>query len=156
MLSIVFVVAMGCGPNKLTGKAEVQGSVPGFSLSSSNGFSIGRTMPPNAEIMIATTELACLTIDTSDHVTIDLGDMSPGTYRIRSGYPYRTSLAHDEARAHACPAQRTKLPCDEKVTGGTVTITRYDADGAGVIEGTFDIVFADGEISGSFTAPRCD
>ena len=60
-----------------------------------------------------------------------------------------------QARAHACPAD-SSTPCHDLVRDGKVTITRVDPGTGGAVEGSFELTFADGEVSGSFSAVRCN
>jgi hypothetical protein len=106
--------------------------------------------------MIALHDLACGYVGRSDHLTIDLGGIGVGTYTVAVGYPFLSNLHRDEARVHACRAQASQQPCDQQAIGGQIAISRYDADASGGVEGTFDVKFVDGEVSGSFQAPRCD
>ena len=150
-----------CGPPTIVGTADVQGSVSGVAFTSTKAQSIVRTLPAsgdpqNGEIMIALGDLACGWVGRSDHLTLDLGGIGVGTYTVVKGYPFLSSLHHDQARAHACRAQSMQTTCDQHVLGGQIVITRYDADASGGVEGTFDVKFVDGEVSGSFQAPRCD
>ena len=159
-LLAVVVGFVACGPPALVGSADVQGSVSGVAFTSPKAQSIVRTLPAsgdpqNGEIMIALHDLACGWVGRSDHLTIDLGGIGVGTYTIVTGYPFLTSLHRNEARVHECTGGSSQT-CDQKVIGGQVAISRYDADASGGVEGTFDVKFVDGEVSGSFQAPRCD
>ncbi len=154
LLAFGCTAQIGVGP----GEGSVQGDLQGLTLSCTAGVAIARSFPPGTEIKIAPGGLACDALKASDRITIDLGDAVVGTYTVVRGYPAKPLLAGFQARAHACAAQLpdgTTPPCHDQVRAGTVTITRYDPDPGGRIEGTFDVTFADGALSGSFSAARC-
>jgi hypothetical protein len=90
-------------------------------------------------------------------LTIDIGSAQPGTFTVVKGYPASTALASFQARAHACPRgnQGQTGLCFDQVVSGTVTITRVDPPG-GFVDGTFDVTFSTGHLTGAFTARRCD
>jgi hypothetical protein len=139
------------------GSARITGSLPGLSLATDDGPAIVRANLPTLQVKLAPSALTCGATQDSDRVTIDIGSAQPGTFTVVKGYPSSTSLAAFQARAHACPGgnQGQTGACYEQVVGGTVTITRVD-DPGGFIDGTFDVTFSSGEISGSFSARRCD
>ena len=152
---------LACGHPKIVGSATVHGDLANMPLASTNAQSILRTKttngdPSNGELMIADGDLACDFVARSNHLTIDLGGIGVGTYTVVAGYPTMSRLGRWEARVHACPPQRSGGACDEKVLGGQVVVTSYATDASGEAEGTFDLKFADGELTGTFTAPRCN
>lgn len=152
--------APGCGGQEpvAPGVGTIRGGIAGLSLACEPGVAVARAFPPTTEIKLAAGGLACDALQSSDRLTIDLGDAAVGTYAVVVGFPAKPKLARFQARAHACPAQRpdgTDPPCHDQVRSGTVTVTRYDGAPGGRIEGTFDITFADGQVSGSFSAARC-
>jgi hypothetical protein len=158
-ISCLFVLcAIGCGSMKTderhAGTGSIQGEVQGLSLASTSGVSIARSFPPSTEIKIAPDSVSCETVQAGERITIDLGGASPGQYTVVKGYPSKADLSTNQARAHACPADGS--PCHDLVRSGTVTVSRYDSEVGGHVEGTFEITFADGTVSGSFSAIRCD
>jgi len=150
-----FVLGLAsCGLEMHSGEARVDGSIQGLNVSSPNAAAIA--INQGTRVRLAATNLACeLTLGGADHVTIDLATPSTGTFHLIPGYPLQSSLSALQARAHACPADKT-APCHDMVQNGTVTITRFDSQVGGTIEGTFAITFRDGQVSGAFTALRCD
>ena len=154
------LVALGCAAQVgvATGEASVQGDLQGLALSCSAGVAVARSLPPTTQLKIAASGLACDALTASDRLTIDLGDAAVGTYTVVSGYPARPLLARFQARAHACAAplaDGTTPPCHDQLRAGTVTVTRYDPEPGGRVEGTFDLTFADGQLTGTFSAARC-
>lgn len=154
------LAALGCAAQigVSPGEGSVQGEVRGLTLSCTRGVAVARSFPPTTEIKIAPAGLACDALKASDRLTIDLGDAAVGTYTVVVGFPAKPLLARFQARAHACAAQLadgTTPPCHDQVREGTVTLTRYDAEPGGRIEGTFDVTFADGQVTGTFSAARC-
>lgn len=154
------LAALGCAAQigVAPGEAAVQGEVRGLPLACSAGVAVARSFPPTTEIKIAPGGLACDALKASDRLTIDLGDAAVGTYTVVTGFPAKPTLARFQARAHACAAQLadgTTPPCHDQVRTGTVTITRYDPEPGGRIEGTFDVTFSDGQLAGTFSAARC-
>ena len=140
-----------------TGTATASGTVPGLALDSPTARSIARSEPPFTQLMIAPTELTCSVIDTSDHITIDLGAQTTGTYVVVKGFPTKPGLSGFQARAHACPAAATNAaPCHDQILKGQVVVMKYDAAPGGKVEGTYELTFADGTITGSFSALRCN
>lgn len=143
------------------GSATMQATVPGLTLNSATAVAIARTRAPTLQIKLAVSSLTCTSTLGPDHITIDLGALTTGTFTVVKGYPQTQSLASFQARAHACngsspgAADAGPTGCHEEVTSGDVTITRLD-DPGGIVEGSFDVVFVDGEISGDFSARRCD
>ena len=143
----------------LNGPATITSTLPGVALESKGGFSIARLIAPNLEVRVAANVVSCSNTTSADHLSIDFGGVTVGDYDVVKGYPLKTSLAGFQARAHACPASATPdsgpaSPCHEAVRSGKVSVTRVD-DPGGVVEGTFDVVFADGEVKGTFSAARC-
>jgi prepilin-type processing-associated H-X9-DG protein len=141
------------------GVGTIHGEITGLSLACDAGPAVARSFPPTTELKLAASGLACDALQISDRLTIDLGDATVGTYAVVVGFPPKPSLARFQARAHACPAQHsdgTSSPCHDQVRGGTVSVTRYDGAPGGRVEGTFDVTFADGHVTGSFAAARCD
>jgi hypothetical protein len=155
----LLVLASGCSTHPpATGEGSIDGGIEGLSLACASGVAVSRSFPPTTEIKIAAGALDCSSMLASDRLTIDLGDQQVGTYTVVAGYPLKPNLARFQARAHACPAQLpdgTNPPCHDQVRGGTVDVTRYDAEPGGRIEGTFDITFSDGHVTGTFSAARC-
>jgi hypothetical protein len=154
------LAALGCAAQigVAPGEGTVQGDLRGLPLACDAGVAVARSFPPTTEIKIAPSGLACDALKASDRLTIDLGDAAVGTYTVVMGFPAKPLLARFQARAHACAAQLadgTTPPCHDQVRAGTVTITRYDPEPGGRIEGTFDVTFADGQLSGTFSATRC-
>jgi hypothetical protein len=152
------VVLFGCSmktEERHAGSGAMAGSITGLTLACDDGVSIARSFPPSTEIKVAPNGVSCETVRDGDHVTIDLGDSKPGTYTVVKGFPIKADLSSAQARAHACPSDPAK-PCHDLVRGGSVKVTRIDPDTGGAVEGTFELEFADGNVSGSFSAIRCN
>lgn len=139
------------------GIATTTGTIEGLTLASDHGVSIARSFPPTMELKIAIDALTCTETQASDRITIDVGGSTPGTYTVVKGFPNKTSLAAFQARAHACPKKVGDVPsaCHESVVSGKVVLTRVDPEVGGVVEGTFDLTLADGDVHGTFSATRC-
>ena len=160
-LSLAFVT-IACSPVKpdpgpAPGKGTITGSIEGLTLASDHGVSIARSFPPTIELKIAIDGLTCGDTQGSDRITIDVGASAPGTYTVVRGYPNKASIAGFQARAHACPKTIDDQPsaCHESVSAGKVVLTRVDDEIGGLVEGTFDLTFADGSVQGTFSATRC-
>ncbi len=140
------------------GSGVIHGQVEGLALACKDGVSIARSFPPTTEIKISPGGVTCGTVQGGDRVTIDLGDARVGTYTIVRGYPSKSSLSRDQARAHACPAKVSDVdpPCHDLVLSGDVRVTRYDPEPGGRIEGTFRVSLADGDVTGAFSAVCCN
>ncbi|MGZ3423312.1 MAG: hypothetical protein ACXVEE_35955 [Polyangiales bacterium] len=152
------VVVLGCSletDERHAGTGAITGDLENLALACDSGVSIARSFPPSLEIKIARGGVSCETVQSGDRVTIDLGDASPGTYTVVTGYPQKAKLSAAQARAHACSAD-TAQPCHDLVRSGSVTVTRLDPDIGGIVEGTFELDFADGNLTGSFAAVRCN
>lgn len=150
--------ALGCSvktEERHAGSGAMAGGLTGLALSCDDGVSIARWFPPSMEIKVATAGVSCETVQDGDRITIDIGDTKPGTYNVVTGFPNKANLSAAQARAHACPADSSK-PCHDLVRDGKVTVTRVDPGTGGAVEGTFELTFADGEVSGSFSAVRCN
>lgn len=159
--SFVVLALVGCGseePELRAGDGVIHGQVEGLALASKDGVSIARSFPPTTEIKISPGGVACEAVQGGDRITIDLGDSRVGRYTIVVGFPRKSSLSRDQARAHACPAKTgpEDPPCHEQVVSGDVIVTRYDPDPGGRIEGNFRISFVDGDVTGTFSALRCN
>ncbi|MGZ3455917.1 MAG: hypothetical protein ACXVEF_40300 [Polyangiales bacterium] len=151
---LVALAIPACGDiPKHSGSARIDGTVEGLTLASSEAVAISFEL--GRRLRLAASGVACERIHDGDNLTIDLANASTGTFHVVPGFPDNGSLTGQEARAQACPTDAA-LPCHRLVRSGTITITRLDAGIGGVVEGTFDVVFADGEVSGSFSALRCD
>lgn len=170
LVVLPLVALLGCGsppsedafaaptPQKegASGTATIDGTLDGLSLDSSTARAIARVTSPTVEIMLAPTTLDCRTMGTTDHLTIDLGAEATGTYAVMKGYPKKPSLQGFEARVHACPANLQDVQCREDVLGGRVDVTRFDGAAGGSVVGTYTLQFANGTLSGTFSALRCD
>jgi hypothetical protein len=163
-LQVVCCAVLACSPIKPAdpgpqpGKGTITGGIDGLALATDRGVSIARAFPPSTEVKIAIDGLTCTDTQASDRVTIDLGSSQPGTFTVVKGYPSKTSLASFQARAHACPMMidpQQPSACHESLTAGIVVVTRVDPDVGGVVEGTFDLTFVDGQVKGTFSATRC-
>ena len=139
------------------GSTSIHSTLPTLALDTDDGPAVARTSLPTLQLKLAPSTLTCTSTLESDRVTIDVGSLQPGTFTVVKGYPASTSLAGFQARAHACPGgnQGQTGTCYDQVIGGTVTITRVD-DAGGFVDGTFDVKFSTGEISGAFSARRCN
>lgn len=156
------MAAAGCSslapePQFHAGTGTMKGTLPTLALETNTGVAVSRSFPPSTEIKIGASGVACESLDAGDRITIDIGAAAPGVYTLVKGYPNKADLSTAQARAHACPANSndTAVPCHNLVKSGTVTITRFDGGKGGIIEGTFQISFADGDVSGTFSALRC-
>jgi hypothetical protein len=147
---------LGCGSAEThTGSGTIVGTVEGMNLASNQGVAIARMFPPTTEIKVSPSGVTCEAVQAGDRITFDLGAEKTGTYTIMVGYPNKALLTAAQARAHVCPAGGD-APCHSQVRSGTVTVTRFDAQEGGRIEGSYDLVLADGKVSGTFSAYRCD
>lgn len=162
-LVLVFVlpVLAGCAAEqeKHAGEATIVGTVDGLQLASDRGVSIARMFPPTTELKVSPGGVACEDTQGGDRITFDLGDDKPGSYTVVVGYPSKAGLSAAQARAHVCPARpdgAEQPPCHDLVRSGTVTVTRFDASKGGRIEGSYELVLVDGNVSGTFSAYRCD
>ena len=145
------------GPS--VGTASVTGTVTGLALESPDAQSIVRMYPPHLQLKIAIASLDCTSTQKSDHLTFDLGSAQPGTYTIVKGYPSETSLSGFQARGHACPATvdpDATPACHNSVLSGSITLTAVGDAARGRVDGSFELVLADGKVTGTFSALRCD
>jgi hypothetical protein len=156
------VVLFGCSmktEERHAGSGAMAGSITGLTLACDDGVSIARSFPPSTEIKVAPNGVSCETVRDGDHVTIDLGDSKPGTYTVVKGFPIKADLSSAQARAHICPAKpegQDQPPCHDVVRSGRVTVTKFDDGKGGRVEGTYELELADGKVSGTFSAYRCD
>lgn len=152
-----FAACSTVGP--ATGKAQITTTIPGVTLTSNEAVSIAREELPTTQLKVGLDNVACDSSLDANRITIDIHSVHVGTFTVREGYPSLDKLVAGEARAHVCPPQpagtTNPAPCHEQVRTGTVTVTRYDRAVGGTIEGTFQITFADGDVTGSFSALRC-
>jgi hypothetical protein len=138
------------------GSGTIVGGVDGLPLATENGVSIARSFPPGLEVKVSPGGLSCEAVQGGDRVTIDLGAARPGTYAVVVGYPNKATLSPNGVRVHVCPAKEANLPCHNQVRGGTVVVRTVEDVSNGRVEGTFEIELADGAVSGSFSAVRCN
>ena len=154
-LAALAALALACSPvPPATGQASVHGTVSGLMLEGEQGYAIAH----GNELKLSASPISCSDSLHTDHVTIDLGAATVGSYDVVPGYPLREHLAPAQARAHACPAatDSTGKGCFNDVHTGNIAITRYDPSPGQKIEGTFTLTFGGGELTGSFLAMRCD
>jgi hypothetical protein len=161
-LILPLVVALsGCGAHdeKHAGEATIVGTVQGLELATDHGVSIARMFPPTTEVKVSPSGVACEETQAGDRITFDLGDEKPGLYTVVVGYPSKADLSAAQARAHVCPAKPEggeQPPCHDVVRSGEVTVTRFDSNKGGRVEGSCKLELADGSVSGTFSAYRCD
>lgn len=146
------------GPS--VGTASVTGAVTGLSLESPNAVAIARAFPPHLQLKIALAPLNCTVTEATDHLTFDLASADVGTYTVVKGYPAETALGSFQARGHACPAKGVDPDatpaCHNMVLSGSVVLTKVDPDPRGMVVGSFELILADGKVTGTFSALRCD
>ncbi len=151
--------ACGSHEEHHAGTATIIGTVEGLHLESDHAVSIARMFPPSTELKVSPSGVACEETQGGDRITFDLGDEKPGLYTVVVGYPSKTGLSPAQARAHACAAKpegSDQPPCHDLVRSGQVNVTRFDTAKGGLIEGTYTLELADGKVSGTFSAYRCD
>ena len=162
---------LGPGTADLRGTAQITGGVTGVPMDTTTGVSIAKLEPPALQIKIAVSAISCTATDVADHITIDVANAAVGSYTVVKGYPRLPDLAGFQARAHICPAKVDATsdagvsetgfdagppPCHDQLRVGTVELTRVDNKVNGTIEGKFDLTFTDGQVTGTFSAPRCN
>ena len=160
---VTLIVTLGCSPvqpRPTSGPAVIEGAVTGLALASPHALSIARHTPgaSNLQLKLAALNLTCTLTEAADHLTFDLGAEKVGTYVIGKGYPTLTTVGQDQARGHACPGNSdpTSGPgCHDAVLSGSITITKIGGL-EDPVEGTFVLKLIDGDVSGSFSAYRCD
>lgn len=146
----------GCGSGEThTGSGTIVGTVEGMKLASDRGVSIARMFPPTTEIKVSPSGVTCESVQGGDRITFDLGAQKTGYYTVVTGFPNKANLSAAQARAHICAAG-DDTPCHDQVRSGTVTVTRFDGGEGGVIEGKYELELADGKVSGTFSAYRCN
>lgn len=151
----------GCGlgsPEHHYGEGTISGTLEGMELETDHGVSIARSFPPMTEVKVSPGGLECEFVQSGDRLTFDFGAQTTGQYTVVVGYPSMAGLSAAQARAHVCPAKHgdDEAPCHNQVRSGTLSITRYDTSPGGRVEGSYHVVLADGELSGTFSAYRCD
>jgi hypothetical protein len=153
----VFALLLGCGsPEHHTGSGTIVGTVEGMNLASDHGVAIARMYPPLTQIKVSPSGVTCETVQAGDRVTFDIGAEKVGVYTVVVGYPNKALLSAAQARAHVCPVNdSSESQCHDQVRSGKVTITRFDGGEGGTIEGSYELELADGKISGTFSAYRC-
>ncbi len=153
-----FALLVGCGSpaENRTGSGTIVGTVEGMNLATERGVSIARMFPPTTQIKVSPSGVTCETTQAGDRITFDLGAQKTGTYTVVVGYPSKPSLSAAQARAHVCPASdNAESACHNQVRSGKVIVTRFDAAEGGTIEGSYELELADGKVSGTFAAYRC-
>lgn len=159
LASLLAVSSCGLDPDEHHyGEGTIVGQLEGMSLATDHGVAIARMFPPMTEIKVSPGGVECEFVQAGDRITFDLGDEQPGSYTLVTGYPPMAGLSRAQARAHVCPAKHgeDEAPCHNMVRSGSVQITRFDQGKGGRIEGSYHVVLADGELSGTFSAYRCD
>jgi hypothetical protein len=165
-----------CGGESTAGIGTVTGSVGGLSMdhaaeaisiysgaptcltgSSNPGSYLSITIDDRGSACPAIQQVEALAHATMLHFQIILnsgGAIKPGTYLISQPYTGPLSRLFDEAVASF---GRTTEDCLSAgvafdATGGTLTIDALDASG---VAGSFQLDFAEGSLSGSFTTANC-
>lgn len=155
-----FALVVGCVAKvdeRHAGSGSMDGTLTGLTLSTEGGFAIAENSTTGTpEVKVAAQGLACEDQNAGDRITIDFGSTQVGTFKVVPGYPYKSNLTGLQARAHACPANFVGNDCNNHVQGGTIVVTKNEAQFGGYIEGTFELTFPDGTVSGSFRALYCD
>jgi hypothetical protein len=144
-------------PTPKSGEGRISGAIQGLQLETTTGVAITNATPPATEIIIAPNGVACGVKGGGDRIIIDIARSQVDSFTIVKGHPYVVDLGAQQARASACPTGNAvdQSPCHTVVSGGSVEITRFDADPGGRVEGTFHVIFADGDVTGTFSALRC-
>lgn len=157
-LLLPVLLLLGCGPAEHhTGSGTIVGTIEGMNLQSDHAVAIARMYPPQTQIKVAPDGVTCETVLGGDRITFDVGAEKPGIYTLVAGYPSKANLSAAQARAHVCPANDTsESQCHDIVRRGKVTITRFDTNEGGRIDGSYEVELADGTVSGTFSAYRCD
>ncbi|GAC1560573.1 MAG: hypothetical protein NVS3B10_18790 [Polyangiales bacterium] len=141
------------------GTAQIRSTIPGVTLQNDQGTAVALLDGSTLELRLASGALSCVKTVEVDRLSVDLGAAQVGTFPVVTGYPALGTLGPAQARAHACPATDPAAPpqtnCDQQARSGTIVVRKLDPDLGGLVEGTFDVVFADGEVSGTFSARRC-
>lgn len=156
--ALVALCACGDAGTHDFGSGTIVGAVEGMDLATDHGVAIARSFPPMTEVKVAPGGVECEFVQAGDRVTFDVGDEKPGRYTLVVGFPPMAGLSRDQARAHVCAAKRDGVepPCHDMVRSGWIELTRRDPQKGGRVEGSYHVVLADGELSGSFSALLCD
>jgi hypothetical protein len=170
IIAASLLVCLACGGSSPASVASVNGTLAGQAMSAQDAVSNVLTLSGQSAgvIFITNVEGTCAKMQKSQQpknskiIVIELGTQtstavtaagSPGAYTV---YGSATSAAATGQVAIAVYSA-TDAVCSSvtelEATGGTITLTRVDANG---YAGTFDITFSDtSHVTGSFGANKC-